>query len=96
MALSEIVLARELDSLLEPGNTNWRERLGTVDLPIKVACFVKYMAFSEIVLARELDSLLKPGNTNWRGRLSTVDLLINVACFALSEIVLANEIGQLT
>ncbi len=64
MAFSEIVLVRELDSLLEPRNTNQGERLSTVDLLINVACFVKYMAFSEIVLARELDSLLEPRNTN--------------------------------
>ncbi len=54
----------KLDSLLEPGNTNWEERLSTVDLPINVPCFAKYMALSKNVLALKLDSLLKPGNTN--------------------------------
>ncbi len=31
----------QLMCLVNTGNTNWRERLSTVDLLIKVACFVK-------------------------------------------------------
>ncbi len=39
--LSQSIYLQGLQGLLTSGNANWRGRLSTVDLLIKVACFVK-------------------------------------------------------
>ncbi len=52
------------------GNTNWRVNLSTVDLLIKVACFIREKIFCNII-----SSLTKPGNTTRGKYYCTVDLL---------------------
>jgi len=58
---------KELESDLQrlnyqPGNYNWRERLTTIDLLIKMFCFVKN---ASVLRAADLNQLLQGGQSYW-------------------------------
>ncbi len=45
----------------QPGNSYWRERLSTVDLLIKMGCFVKKENLVPVWKAADLNSLVQGG-----------------------------------
>jgi hypothetical protein len=48
-----------------PGNTNWGERLGTVDLLFKVACFVNNVNHIFNIKGADLNKLVQGGQLYW-------------------------------
>jgi hypothetical protein len=61
--------------MVKPGNTNWGGRLSTVDLLIKVACFVEMEIIFPIYKGAYLNQLVQGGQLYLAFQLSKISLV---------------------
>jgi hypothetical protein len=75
--------AQESNAL--PGNTNWRGRLSTVDLLIKVACFVKRVNNNLILKGEYINLLVQGGQLYLAFPFSKISLVLSIVTFLIHK-----------